>query len=129
MRSRADHRPLLGPAQHRFAADADLRRSTDGLDDANELRGPVDAAVSLVARCEIDDADRAARRLDRGLEDVGVIDVGLTACRAVSRGDSESAAIGIEQLAEDRLAVEPGQTTPDDIAARVNQRGELAIAN
>src|SRR5207249_134761 len=124
-----DRRLGLRPALHRIAADDDARGSLQRLDQPEQLRRPEHPAVLHETRRKVDDAEPAARRLEHGLEDVGVLDIPLRARRPVRGAHEEAASVGIEQLAEDRVRIETRQAAPDDAAAPLYQRRELAIPN
>ena len=82
------------------------------------------------ARREVHDPERTAWRLERGLQDVGVLDVALGPEHAV-RGPRDEAAsrLVVQQGREDRLRVEARQAAPHHIPAPPYQGGELAVAD
>jgi hypothetical protein len=85
--------------------------------------------VLLEARREVDDAKPAAGRLEDGLEDIGVVQIALRSGRPISGADQKGPAVRVQQSAEDRLGIEPGQATPDDGAGSLDERRALAVAD
>jgi hypothetical protein len=120
----------LRPAQDRLAAHGDARAALQRLEHAQEQRRPERALVLQEARGEIEHAEGAVRPAEGGLEHVGVLAVALLAARAVGPADAEAAAaLLVQQAREERLGVEARQAAPHDLAARVDQRRELAVAD
>ena len=117
----------------RLAADADARNPGQGLDEPYDGDRAEDAAMTIEAGNEIDDADLAAIVVaeDR-FEHRGIADVALAAARKADHFDLEDP-IGFEpgiaqEIAEDGIAIEAGNAAPLDPRALIDQRGDGAIA-
>ena len=83
----------------------------------------------------VGDLDRRARPIEQtGYEDGRVPAIGLLGVRKVEHLDGVDAALIpgrriVEQCAERRIAVETGETPPDDRSVRIHQQPDGAIAD
>ncbi len=120
------------PVEARRDRHAHARRALDRADPPHQRQRTEIAAQAEEARREIGDLETVAvavgqpRAQHRGVRLVPlarfgeVLDLDREMARVLAR---------VEQRVEDRIAIEAWQAAPDDAAARIDQRGERAIAD
>src|SRR3974390_151059 len=90
----------LRPSASRFAQDLNARGPLDGLDDAKKLRRAKRAVVLHKARRKIQHAEGSRGRLKSGLQNIGVLEIGLLTGLPVACSHDELSTVGIEQGGE-----------------------------
>ncbi len=115
----------------RAHAHSHARRAGQVRDLAHDHQRPEFTPVLPEMRHEIGQPDRATARIpQRGLQDGGIAQIFALDRDAVVDPDLVVAAIlVIDQLAEQRVALKIGETTPDDASLRIDQGRDLAVAD
>ncbi len=126
--------PVRAVAERGAQPHPDARCARDRPDPAHDHLRPEHAAVNLQARTEIEDLDRAVRRVEPRRKDRGVAEILLLGSGAPAEIDRPSAArifaaIAVDQRVEHRVPVESRQAAPDHAAGAVDQRRDHAVAD
>jgi hypothetical protein len=120
---------------HRAHAHDDPGTAGDTLDLPDQRHRMEHPAMLQETRHAIGDLDRVACRVgEPGDQDRRIVDVALLALRHADQGDAEQAALpsffgDIEQRAKRRVTVESRQAPPHDVAARVDEKPDCAVAD
>src|SRR5690606_28069207 len=124
---------LAAPVAGRAKAHADSRAACDRPDDPDVGNGPVGPPVAPEIGTEVDYLDRVAavvdvlRRKDRGVAQVGLL--GGRTLLDLDRPESRLWRLSAEQGGKYWIAVDPRHAAPDDLAGRVDQPADLAVAD
>src|SRR5262249_43583617 len=110
----------------------EARHPRHGLDQADELRRPEDAAELPEARRKIGNAHSAAlpigedRRHHRGIAKVFGLEIGHIVEHDIRKS---LLVVAGQQTAEDRIAVEAGIAPPDQTRGGIDERGRASVAD
>jgi hypothetical protein len=110
-------------------------RPSNGLDQAHDGHGPEIAAARTKARAKIRDAQCVAARIgEHRLDDGGVAQIAPLDLRGILHVHREYAArriaaVAVQQRAKHRVRIGPRQAGPHDAGARIDERGDLAVAD
>src|SRR3990172_4198293 len=125
--------PAAAVVERRAEPYADARRARDPRETADQHDGAEHAAEQAEARCEVGDGDAAATSVvETGNEDRRVREVLLLAPDAVHELHREETEIlralrGLEERAEQGIAVEAGKARPGDRALRIHEGTDPAV--
>jgi len=98
-------------------------RSLYRLDDTNQLSRPECTPELQESWREVNDPERTRRGLKNSFQNIGARHVPLSARLAICRPNPETASIlAIQQGRANRFGIEAGQTTPNNLAAVMDQR-------
>ncbi len=122
----------LAVVLRRPRAHANARVPRDTLDAPHQHHRTEDPAVVLESRREIADLDDPARGVGHARDDDGrVVQVSLLGRDPVEQLNAKEADVGarLEQRAEHRIPVEPGETGPGDLASGIDEGADRPVAD